>query len=252
MIRIIKGITNFLIDPVNVLFLSVVISLILYYFKKNRAGESVLYSSFFLFLITASPFVPDLLIGHLERQYVPLESSTLDTNQTYQILVLGSGHTADPDVPALAQLSSTALHRLTEGIRILRLTPQARLILSGYGDRSTRAQAEVLHDAALSLGIPEERMSTQSTPSTTEEEAEAYMHSIGDQPALILVTSASHMPRAMYLFEKHGLKPIPAPAAYEILEDPTAPYSWDLFSSRNFRKVEMALHEYLGMLWARW
>ncbi|MCB0668390.1 MAG: YdcF family protein, partial [Saprospiraceae bacterium] len=86
----------------------------------------------------------------------------------------------------------------------------------------------------------------------TEEEAASYFQRNGTGHSLIVVTSASHMPRAVYLFKKAQLSPIPAPTAYEILKEPGEPFLGLFISAKNFRKVEMALHEYLGMLWARW
>lgn len=225
---------------------------VLYYRKNTKWLKRLTLALIVIFLATASNFIPNLMINGLEQQYQPLVSlSDLDRNRPTDVLVLGSGHTADPDLPPLAQLSSTALQRLTEGIRIFDQIPEARLIVSGYGDDSARSQAEVLQDAAISLGVPEARIARQSEPTTTEEEAKAYKSTFGTDRQLILVTSAAHMPRAIYLFRKTGSDPIPAPTGYEVLNDPTEPFDWDFFSTRNFRKVEAALHEYIGMLWAK-
>lgn len=252
MINILKFITNFFINPVNLLFVFGTLALFFHYKRMATWVRRLLFISFFYFLLVATPFLPDLLIANLEEKYTALDLASLKQDEFYDILVLGSGHTLDPDVPAIAQLSATALQRLNEGVRVFNHIQNADLILSGYGNLSDRSQAEVLSNAALSLGIPADKIKTQKTPSNTEEEAEAYGKTIQPQHLLILVTSASHMPRAMYLFRKHGLNPVPAPTAYEVLDDPEIPFEWDFFASRNFTKVEMALHEYLGMLWARW
>lgn len=57
------------------------------------------------------------------------------------------------------QLSTTAVGRLTEGIRIHRMLPGSRLILSGYGGDSNVTQALVLYRTALLLGVDSATMS---------------------------------------------------------------------------------------------
>ncbi len=54
------------------------------------------------------------------------------------------------------------------------------------------------------------KLSPLDLPKDTEEEAAAVKQAIGDAPFL-LVTSASHLPRAMIFFQQEGLNPLPAP-----------------------------------------
>lgn len=68
-----------------------------------------------------------------------------------------------------------------------------------HGRRSktnTVSTAEVGARVAQSLGVPREQIITPDLPKDTEEEAAAVKQAIGDAPFL-LVTSASHLPRAM-------------------------------------------------------
>ncbi len=64
---------------------------------------------------------------------------------------------------------------------------------------------------ARALGVPRSDIIVLSRPKDTEEEALAVKRAIGDAPFL-LVTSASHLPRAMIFFRHAGLDPLPAPA----------------------------------------
>ncbi len=57
----------------------------------------------------------------------------------------------------------------------------------------------------------------------TEEEAAAVKQAIGDAPFL-LVTSASHLPRAMIFFQQEGLNPLPAPANQLAIDSPLNPW----------------------------
>jgi len=71
--------------------------------------------------------------------------------------------------------------------------------------------AEAGARVAESLGVPRSQIMTLDEPKDTEEEAAAVAKAIGQQPFL-LVSSASHLPRAVIFFRNAGLQPIPAPA----------------------------------------
>jgi len=73
---------------------------------------------------------------------------------------------------------------------------------------------------------------------------------VGDDP-LVLVTSASHMPRAVALFRKQGMNPIPAPAAHLVKRRPGLVPEDFYPSAMALLKAQMAVREYLGMSWLR-
>ena len=62
--------------------------------------------------------------------------------------------------------------------------------------------------------------------------------------------SSPHKPRAMMHFEKEGLKPIPAPANYLYKKGQNIEFAKWLPNANNIFKMEVATHEYAGMLWA--
>ena len=72
---------------------------------------------------------------------------------------------------------------------------------------------------------------------------------------LILSTSASHLPRAMNIFQKQGLSPIASPCDYTDFKEPKLTwenwYQWPLPSGKNFDYSERALYEWLGNLYER-
>ena len=252
MLSFLRTLVSILIDPVNVLFIIGLVALIFYFRQKPRMVKRTLSIAGGFFLLTASGPIPNFLMENMETRYQPImDFQNFSERKAIDILVLGSGHTADPDLPPTDQLSASALSRLMEGIRIYKQLSDSRLILSGYGDESLVSQAEVMRNAAVSLGLPTSDLAMQKEPSNTAEEALSYAERFASDRSLILVTSAAHMPRAMYLFSQVGLDPIAAPTDFQVKEDPLEKYEFGLFSYGNFRKVELALHEYIGMLWAK-
>ena len=92
----------------------------------------VLFRSFISSLVAPLTIFWMFLLS-LERSYPPLtDLNSLSNDIDVHIMVLGSGHTSDPALPANNQLSHNALGRLAEGIRLHRLLPGSKLITSGW------------------------------------------------------------------------------------------------------------------------
>jgi hypothetical protein len=128
MIEILKDVVNFSIDPINLIIVLGVLSCLTYYQKKIRWTRRLLITIVCIFLATVSNPIPNFLIGILEKKYTPfIDLSMIQEDQTVNILILGSGHTADPYLPAIGQLSSAALERLTEGSGFTRKYHRAEL-----------------------------------------------------------------------------------------------------------------------------
>ncbi len=249
----IKDLVDFFIQPLNVLMILLLMTLLGHLMKRLQIIKICFIAFVIVFLITGSSPIPNVLITSLEDRFSPLlDIDSGGFAQPVHVLVLGSGHVADPDLPPIGQLSSTAMSRLTEGIRLHQKLPNSVLIVSGYAGKSTIAQAQVLSDAAVSLGVDHQAVKMQKTPSTTEQEAIAYKSQYGLEHPLILVTSALHMPRSITIFQSRGLKPIAAPTHYLVKDDPNASFSWRLLSHENFYKVQAALHEYIGLIYEKW
>ncbi|MFT4941819.1 MAG: uncharacterized SAM-binding protein YcdF (DUF218 family), partial [Paraglaciecola sp.] len=66
-----------------------------------------------------------------------------------------------------------------------------------------------------------------------------------------LVTSASHMQRAMKLFQDQGLKPIAAPTEHLVRHTKSRPWQYMLPNSKNISKMERWWYEILGRTWLK-
>ena len=104
---------------------------------------------------------------------------------------------------------------------------------------------------ALSQGVKESDIKLLATKRNTGDEAKTFFSEFGNENTLILVTDAAHMPRAVILFKKAGLDPVPAPANHLFKKNSSrSPFSW-LPAGGNVVKMEVAVHEYAGILWSR-
>ena len=247
-----KSFLSGLLLPLPILFLLIVLSVYMSWKKKDKSARIIISIAIGWFLVISTSFIPKLLVSNLENRYKVFSLQSLAGNsKPVNILVLGAGFSDDDRFPPNNNLSETALARLCEGIRIHRLIPGSTLITSAKGWEVEISQAEVTAQAAVVLGVDSAHIKMQKKPENTQQEAEQYKQLFGDSAQLILVTSATHMPRAMYLFQKEGLHPIAAPANHQIKIGKHKRF-WDwLPSIGNIIRMEFAFHEYIGLVWAK-
>lgn len=240
---------DIIFNPIAIFWFLAVLALVLYKTRRKKAGKIVLiFAVTELFIFTVSP-LPDVMVRHLEQQYRPLRLS--QEHAGLPVLVLGGGHTNDPDIYPVHKLSDQALGRLAEGIRIYRAMKGTTMIFSGYSSSGKTPIAIVTAQAAVSLGVNLADTLTIVKPANTWEEAVAFKGRFGSHK-FILVTSALHMPRAMETFNRMGLQPVPAPAGYIVKHDPDEMlYDW-WPSAGKAANTQKALHEYAGQLYYRW
>lgn len=198
------------------------------------------------------PFIPQQLTRSLEKRFQPLfESPKIPPNDTVYILVLGGGHMENVNLPPIDQLSFSSVCRLLEGIRLYRLLPGSRMVFSGISGDHKYSHATVLRKSALSMGVEEEEIFLLPASVNTKEEAQDFTKKFGTRNTLILVTDAIHMPRAMYLFRKAGQSPIPAPTNHLVKSDLRKGIEEWGPSSANIAMMEYAMHELVGLVWAK-
>jgi uncharacterized SAM-binding protein YcdF (DUF218 family) len=105
-------------------------------------------------------------------------------------------------------------------------------------------------DVADFLGVDRGDMILESGSNDTEDQARLIRPIVGDLP-LVLVTSAVHMRRSLALFRKQGMNPIPAPAGGTKDREPVVTPEWFFPSVDALKEVTAAVHEYLGLVWAK-
>tara|TARA_R110002167_G_scaffold126558_6_gene307369 strand:- start:868 stop:1650 length:783 start_codon:yes stop_codon:yes gene_type:complete len=239
--------------PLSLLVLMLGLAFLLYWRKKFFLAKSLaVFSVLFLYLISIQ-VTSDFLNSNLENQYSLYQKNKHETAD--YVLVLGSAHVSDKSQPISSLLSSSGLMRLVEGIRVYRLNPGSRLLLSGFSFSDEVSHAQALKRVASHFGVPENDMILDGLAKDTKEEADHWIK-LAEGKSLVLVTSASHMPRSMYLFQnaiaKQSLKLelIAAPTDYISHKESVLKWQSWFPSGRYIYNVERAWHEYLGIFWA--
>ena len=161
-------------------------------------------------------------------------------------VVLGGGYNSDPGLPLSSQSSEDSLKRLVEGICVQRQNPESKLVLSGGKRTQAVANAEIMARVAEMLGVHRKDMVLEADSRDTQDEAR-LIASIVTTNQFVMVSSASHIPRAMALFEGQNLHPLVV-TAYGTAERTLEPAAF--FPSGCYLKhAERAVYEYLGLAW---
>jgi len=222
---------------------------LLWFTRRQRTGKVLVTASFLVLGLLSYDGVSDMLAGPLERQYQPIRDLE-GIGDVRWVVVLSGGSRVDPDLPVSTWLSNASIVRLAEGVRLHRALPGTRLVLTGgcgFGKAASSAQA--MGDVAVSWGVGAEEIVLEKRAKDTGDHS-VYVKEIVEDEPFLLVTSASHMPRAMMLFRKEGMNPLPAPTDYMVKRGGGGLRPHIFFpAARALDKAERAIHEYLGMVW---
>jgi len=213
---------------------------------KKRLGLFMVCAGFLACYIFSLFPIAGLLLQPLQNHYVRYNPHHSSATHVEFIVVLGGWHKTNAAVPLSSQLGQTSLTSIIEAISLYYSMPGSRLILSGgHPDHDQFSNAEMMKKMALSLNVPSKDIILETKPQNTEEEVETLDNKLRGK-SFVLVTSASHMLRALNMFHKHNLYPIAAPVNYHIYNN----ISFSLFPSATaLQTSDIAMHEYIGIFW---
>jgi len=228
-----KLITFFILPPG--LFISVL--LIIAYL--GRKVKSVFYislaSAILLYLISIEP-VKDKLLQPLESSYTQPKIVDGDV-----IVVLGGG------AYNTGILTEDSMKRLLTGF-ILHKRLNKPIILSGGSAISVLPEAEVMKQMLIELGVDKNMIYTDKNSRDTNENA-FFVKKLCQEKGfkkIILITSAYHMKRAVYLFRFTGLDITPYPTDFK-MDKKYNIYSY--FPKMNvIQDSTKAIREYIGYI----
>lgn len=215
---------------------------------RRHRGPSLLIAAVAVILVFGYRPVPDLLQRSLAARSTHVVTPRPDITN---ILVLASGGFArEPDMPVNSRAEREYLYRFIEGVRLHRAIPGSRLIVSVSSPGDPVQAREVLDRLGAVAGLAPAALVPVAGSSNTRDEAGRSAALVGTGE-FYLVTSDVHMPRALMLFRRQGLAPVPAPVGLCGSERGEARFDGHLYPDvANLAKTDQVLHEYLGMVWA--
>lgn len=236
-----KKIMSAAIYPIGITFILVVVALILSWNHRRRVARLIFALAGLTLLVFSLGWTGHTLVKALEDEAGPyVDPAKLRETGIKYIVVLG-GTAVKPDKSPADRWDRSVL-RLLEGWRLWREIPNSKLVLSGGAVSYADAMA-VLPEW---LGVPENAMILETRALDTDDEARLFEPIVGTHP-FALVTSATHIPRAMSMFRGRGMRPIACPCDFRATRTPPL-YELCLPKADWLNDSEIALHEYYGRL----
>jgi uncharacterized SAM-binding protein YcdF (DUF218 family) len=252
-----KKFVSYWMMPLPFCLVTLIAGVVLLHTKRfARLGRIVLVAGVALLGILSNKFVSLALIRPLETRYPAIADLRAGAPLLQPlaackfVVVLGGGHGLSPDMAATSLLSTAALARVVEAVRLLNLLPEARMIVSGpkTGKDDEPSHAAVLARAAQTLGIAADRIIFIEDAHDTEDESQSTRRLVGDAP-IALVTSAAHMPRSMALARNAGLNALACPADYRAHAIERFHFDDLFWEIEALQRSHFAVRERIGYLW---
>lgn len=238
-----------LFEPYTVLCLLVAVGLVRLWRRAGGGRGRLLLptAAFAVLMVLSLPEVGYLALGSLEWQHAPLGRRPAGTEV---IVVLGGGITA-PDGPNReARLNPDSVARCLHAAELYHQGDPCRVVVSG-GEAEPGAPplAAAMRSLLVDLGVDPSDITEEGTSLNTHENAArvaALLRHRGRH--VVLVTEATHMPRAVRAFRRQGVEAIPAPCPYQATSHALS--AEDLLPDvRAVIRCQEALYEWVGMAW---
>ncbi len=238
-----------LLEPSNLLLLLLLLGALLLWTdspRRERLGRSILSLVALGALVIAVLPVGDGLLATLENRFpVPPLPDHIDG-----IVILGTA--VDPAVSqARGQIALTSYERLTTAVAVARAHPEAKVLFSGGSGMLTQAEpseAPVAGRFLTEMGLDPARLVLEGRSRNTYENALFSKALVSPEPGQhwVLITAASHMPRAVGVFRKLGWEVIPYPVSYKTEGHYRLEPSFDL--GDGLARLDRAAKEWVGLV----
>lgn len=237
-----KHLIELVLQPSGLVALLLIVGGVLFFlFRRRRAAGAVIAAAALVYLVFAHGLVAFWLMSPLEHAAPPAQADPATAAPEFLVVLTGYA-SEDTRRPITGQVNSASGFRVLEAARLFARRPLP-VIISGGGEVPV-----LMRDLLVQLGVPKRDILIEADSSNTFESA-VHLRDRLQGKRFYLVTSAGHMPRSIGVFRKQGLAAVPAPTDY------LAARSWrdiDLVPSARYLAIsDLAMHEYLGLLWYR-
>lgn len=219
--------------------------------QHKRLGRRLALGGLALLALLGIMPVGNMLIHPLEQRAASFPMPMPGDNFA-GILILGGFEDGWVSTTRPGLSVNEAAERLTEGLRLARIYPDAKIVFTGGSGAFLRAGVDAATPVArwlVDVGVAPERILLEAKSRNTYENA-IFTRDILKQKAgerWLLVTSAFHIPRSVSIFRKAGFDITAHPVDYRTRD---AGDMLRLFESYpdGLKRVDMAAREWVGLL----
>ncbi len=199
-------------------------------------------------IVSSNPIIGNYLIKKLEHPYKPISISTIKEADSIVVLS-GMLHQVGDNKYSKYEFSDP--DRFFGGLDLIRENKSDKIIFTAgqlpWTD-NWEPEGFILKNKAISFGVPQAKILVTENVKNTYEESIAITKLISNNSSIILVTSAFHMHRSKYLFEKQGFDIIPYPVDFKTSNAKTSIMNF-LPSVSSLNNVSLFIRENIGRLY---
>ncbi len=240
-----KILTAMVLPPTSTMFVIFLGLLLLR--KQKRLGVALIFLATLITTVLSMTGVAGYLLSTL--QYGPPLSLT-PRPKADAIVVLAGGIREQALEYGSDQLNFYTLERLRYGAWLAKRTGLPILVTGGTkfdGPTEAQVMAQALRDE---YGLTARWVESNSRDTADNATMSASMLREAGISRVLLVTHAWHMRRALAEFRAARLHPIPAPTIF-VRENARLELKYFIPNARSLFDSSIALHEWLGIFWAR-
>ncbi len=243
-----------LVFPPGLFLLMLLLGLVLLRVRPVLA-RLLLWSGVLMGYLLSTPFIAGVLTHPLQSYPALLPEQLkerVEQSHLQAIVVLSANRYKGGPEYGHDTVGDETLERIRYAAYLHRQTGLPLLVSGGHVLDSTGASLAVVMAQSLKNDFGADQVWLEDRSHTTAENAiftEQLLKTKGIDTVL-LVTHGYHMPRAMAIFEKSGLKVVAAPTKVAVNDMGDEPFfiQW-LPTASALQNTAVALHEWLGRLW---
>lgn len=240
----------FFIQPSNAILLLLFAGIVMLWTRWARLGRRLVLAAGILLFATGLTPLGHLLILPLEERFARTDLSSGAAPEG--IVILGGAQDMSIFSARGAVAVNEAAERIIETVALARRFPGAKILFTGGSNTLFEKRMSEAKGAAalfMNLGLVRERMLLETDAKNTFQNAQFSVDLARPRPGSrwLLVTSASHMPRAMGSFRMAGFPVEPWPVDYRTRGRQDI-WRFFLTPSEGWRRVDNAVREWAGLL----
>ena len=236
----------FVLTPSNLLMVMSLVGLMLIFCRWLRSGWSFLIISILALAVAGwSPLGPALLMK-LEDRFPQQEMPATITG----LVMLGGAVDIHITQARSSEAWNDQAERITAVTELANKFPSARIVLSGgSGNPNAISESSIAKQALVAMGIPEGRVELETRSRNTCENAteSAITAKPKTNEVWLLVTSASHMPRAVACFRAANFQVTPFPVDYHTRGSEDMSRIQESVVD-GLADIDLAAHEWVGLI----
>jgi uncharacterized SAM-binding protein YcdF (DUF218 family) len=216
---------------------------------RKLMSKFMIFIALFVYVFSIEP-TKDIILKPLEKRYEPINKEQLSEGDVY--ILLGGGISEDAPLSFGQEgiPSEVSMMRMVEVVRLYKKDRKKIIVSGGKTPGKSVSEASVYKKFLVDMGIEQEDIIMEEESRTTAENSIMTKKIIDDYgfKCGVLVTSASHMPRAIRSFERKEIKVVTAPCGYAVNYGSYKIQSF-LPKASNIELITRGLWEYVGYIY---